>query len=379
MSIAVILDLVDQIDSLCPALPKSVLKGSKEDRIPYVLNNVQGLDTGDDAKASTFIRRMDLLFGTGVRDENGRMIHIRRGPWGVPLVIQYFRKIDWQPDGISLVAATLKFTQLLDEMKFLCNGPDHHNSSAIPEAPAVEPAAVSSPYLEPPDASSPPSPKGSKRGASAAVSDNEDYMPPRKIRTTRNGTVSVEDSEDSDDEDEDMPSPTSSKCWVSDVLLESKNDTVIISDDESDDGISSTKAGGKKGKKPNRVTKEADRRRAKRAKTRIPASDPTVLGEDNMLADINVPPLVDPGEAKLDPTADIKQFFGAPFQTKGKRGPELKAHRKCKICGDVIIADASTNRRHMAKHAVCIVPTTLAPVDSMAETCRIFIGHGPRK
>jgi hypothetical protein len=51
-----------------------------------------------------------------------------------------------------------------------------------------------------------------------------------------------------------------------------------------------------------------------------------------MLADIEIQPLRDTIE-KQDPTADIKQFFGAPYLAKGKRGSELKLHRKCKTCG----------------------------------------------
>jgi hypothetical protein len=112
-------DLIDQIEALCPALPESIPKATKEDRITFVLNHINDLDTGAAAKSSTFVRRMDLLFGAGSCDENGRMAHIRRGPRGIPLVIQYFRSINWQEDGISLSIATLKLTQLLDEMTLL--------------------------------------------------------------------------------------------------------------------------------------------------------------------------------------------------------------------------------------------------------------------
>lgn len=69
------------------------------------------------------------------------------------------------------------------------------------------------------------------------------------------------------------------------------------------------------------------------AMSQTPGSDPTVLGEDGMLADIEVQPLVPTAESKVDATADIKQFFGAPYMTKGKRGSVLKSHRKCKTCG----------------------------------------------
>lgn len=77
----------------------------------------------------------------------------------------------------------------------------------------------------------------------------------------------------------------------------------------------------------------ADQRRAKKSSIpKNPRSDPTALGDDGMLADIEVQPLRDVSDKK-DLTADVKQFFGVPYLAKGKRGPELKLHRKCKICG----------------------------------------------
>jgi hypothetical protein len=117
--VAAIVLLIDQIESLCRSLPKSIPNGTKDDRIYYVLNKVQGLDTGAAAKSSTFICRMDLLFGSDTRDDDGRLTNFRRGPWGISYVLQYFRRIDWQSDGISLSAATLKLTQVLEEMQIL--------------------------------------------------------------------------------------------------------------------------------------------------------------------------------------------------------------------------------------------------------------------
>ncbi|KAJ7727789.1 hypothetical protein B0H14DRAFT_3618729 [Mycena olivaceomarginata] len=117
--VAAITVLIDQIESLCSSLPKSIPKGTQDDRISYVLNKIKGPDTGALAKSSTFVLRMDLLFGSDVRNDDGRFIHIRRGPWSVPLLIQYFRKINWISDRISLATATLKLTQILEEMRIL--------------------------------------------------------------------------------------------------------------------------------------------------------------------------------------------------------------------------------------------------------------------
>lgn len=117
--VAAITVLIDQIESLCSSLPKLVPRSTQKDRIYYVLNEIKGPDTGALAKSSTFVCRMDLLFGSDARNDDGRFIHIRHGPWGVPLLIQYFRKINWISDGISLATATLKLTQILEEIQIL--------------------------------------------------------------------------------------------------------------------------------------------------------------------------------------------------------------------------------------------------------------------
>jgi hypothetical protein len=60
-------------------LPKSVRKAEKHGEIWRVLNKVQGMDTGTGAKLSTFVRRVDVLFGATARDSDGRMTQIPRG------------------------------------------------------------------------------------------------------------------------------------------------------------------------------------------------------------------------------------------------------------------------------------------------------------
>ncbi|KAJ6607650.1 hypothetical protein B0H10DRAFT_1956091 [Mycena sp. CBHHK59/15] len=317
-SIADILELINQIESLCPALPKSVPLGTDGDRIVYVLNKVKGQDTGSAAKSSTFVRRMDLLFGVGAHDENGRMIHMRRGNWGIKLAVQYFRKIDWDADGIPLAIATLKFTQLLEEMRFLCANTNTEPTDASPSSPTDIPNTSSS---------------GSKCVATDALSDSEDGSPSKKIKATRDGKVTMEDVDEDDEDDEFSPSPAARSAHKYLTVKIAKKSTTIASDDDSD--TESFRKARKAGTTATRATKQGDRRREKRSpQAKTPSSDPTALGNDGMLADIEVQPLVNVEEgSKMDPTADIKQFFGDAFMTKGRRGPELKSHRKCKTCG----------------------------------------------
>jgi hypothetical protein len=70
--------MIDQIEALCRTLPKSVPKAARNGEIWRILNKVKGQDTGAVAKSSTFVRWMDLLFGSTTRDSDGRMTQIRR-------------------------------------------------------------------------------------------------------------------------------------------------------------------------------------------------------------------------------------------------------------------------------------------------------------
>ncbi|KAJ7659107.1 hypothetical protein DFH06DRAFT_1130673 [Mycena polygramma] len=342
-SIGTVLGLIDQVEVLARALPKSVPKAPKDGEIWRVLNKVKGQDTGPGKVLSTFVRRMDLLFGSGARDANGR-IKLQRGSSGILLVVQYLRSINWKTDGIpALAPATAKLNQLIEELERT---------------------------IKPPSANTPPPalPTGSKRSAGDALSDNESFFPPTKIRSilsltpllARNGSVTLEESDESEGEDE--PSPTPSTSHRSQCIAAKQKPIVVDSGSESKSGSDSSPASpkldpsGKKNSRATRATKNGDRIRGTKRLGKTSGSDPTALGADGMLADIEVQPLTPATESKSDPTADIKQFFGDPFTAPG-RGNVPKLHRKCKTCGltfdlrDTLISDATTNRRHMAKHA----------------------------
>jgi hypothetical protein len=175
-------ELIDQIEALCPALPKSVPKAAQDGKIWHVLNKVKGLDTGAAAKSSTFVRRMDCLFGSTARDAEGRMTQIQRDSSGIALVVQYWRKIYWKSDGIPLAIATLKLTQVLGKMQRLwcVTGLSLTDDILLLFSSTEDPKDQ-----EPKDALSPPaSSTGSKRNASQALSDSEDISPPKKIRAS---------------------------------------------------------------------------------------------------------------------------------------------------------------------------------------------------
>ncbi|KAJ6449318.1 hypothetical protein C8R47DRAFT_1084749 [Mycena vitilis] len=141
---------------------------------------------------------LQLLFGThaGLFASRTRVrARLLARPWHLsvllrtnPLfhIVQYLRSINWETDGIpALAPAAVKLHQLVEEMECTIKTP---------------------PVNTPP----PVLPTGSKRSAGDALSDDESFLPPTKIRTTRNGSVTLEESDDSEEEDEPSPTPSTS-------------------------------------------------------------------------------------------------------------------------------------------------------------------------
>ncbi|KAK6995737.1 putative AC transposase [Favolaschia claudopus] len=306
--VTLISDLINKMDALTQQLPKSIYKATDQDKIYHVVNNVHGMDK---TEASTFIRRMDILFGNDCRGDDGHFRYISRGKYGMILVVQYLRSLEWKSAGIPFTIAAVKLTSIVSDMETLW-------------------------YV-------------------VMLKANIQSM------TAKHGSVTVEDVIDVDDEkDEDFHQPPTPNSSISLFALPSKMlINSIAADSESSDAdsaASEAEAEPKKGKKNSasasaskRVVKDASRRRAKKKQK---VSDPTELGPDGMLADIDVQPISDTSAPpKLPAAADITHFFGKPFTAKGTSGMD-KLHRKCTLCSDRQISDLSTNRRHMeAYHA----------------------------
>ncbi|KAF7324268.1 putative AC transposase [Mycena sanguinolenta] len=297
--------LIDQIEALSRRLPSSIPNGSATEKINHVMTKVFGLDK--DSESSTFTRRMDILFGSDCRNELGHFRYVTRGKHGMGVVIQYLCSIDWKSTDISFTVAAVKLTAIVKDLEVLClEGATGDVSNA------ASPISMSS--------------LSTSKRMNDAGSDS-DEAPPKK-RATRNGTASVED--------------------VNEVFQ--PHETIDVDDSSGENSASdseshaskkpSTKSGSSK-----RVVKDASRRRATKKR-----SDPTALGADGMLADINVQPIPETSiTTKLHPAADVNHFFSAPFTAIGVRGVD-KLHRTCKLCNDRTIADLSTNRRHLGKY-----------------------------
>ncbi|KAJ7731335.1 hypothetical protein DFH07DRAFT_992045 [Mycena maculata] len=150
-----------------------------------------------------------------------------------------------------------------------------------------------------------PAPSNSKRAASNTMSDVEEA--PTKRKKSQKATV-----EDADDEDNEFP----------DRLNADKVYTVPSSDEESgsDDDAPAKQPSSKSGSSK-RVVKDASQRRAKKPQL-LKRSDPTTVGADGMLADID------------------------PFIVTWVKGLD-KLHRKCNLCGERTVKDLS---RHLGKY-----------------------------
>ncbi|KAF7372567.1 hypothetical protein MVEN_00119300 [Mycena venus] len=118
-TIAAITGLIKNIENLDAVLPSSVAEGTDNDEIYRVLTTVHGMDEG--SADSTFNRRFDILFreDTQCRDANGRLHLIRRGEFGMSMVVQYLRDIKWNAPDMNLEGAMNKLERVVKEMEIL--------------------------------------------------------------------------------------------------------------------------------------------------------------------------------------------------------------------------------------------------------------------
>ena len=103
--------LIENLLTLCDGLPSSIPLASQDDHIYHVMTTVNG----DDAW-QTFNRRFDLLFGDDLRNVEGRLLHIRRGKYGMDVVCIYLRSIDLETPGLFHDLMALKLTRVIEEI-----------------------------------------------------------------------------------------------------------------------------------------------------------------------------------------------------------------------------------------------------------------------
>ncbi|KAJ7800454.1 hypothetical protein B0H14DRAFT_2616165 [Mycena olivaceomarginata] len=284
-------------------------------KIARVIKNSHGENNDT---PTTFNRRMDILFGEDCRNSQGRLPNILRGAAGMPLVVKYLQKIEWSE--IEAQLARPKLDRIIKELEFLSNEPTGKSKRKTPEL----------------------------------SSDVEEVSPPKRIRTTSQGSVTIEDI----DEDDHNFSPDEDKAekgkysypYRTDQLNQyaasavSRGDNSDVSMSSDDETRPSQKNVLGPGGKKSHITKQG--MRTDDAKNKRPAatsSDPSAVDASGMLVDVDVQEIEAP-KAIEGPTKDVNHFGGKPFLKKGKAGID-KLHRKAET-----VADPSTFRRHLQKY-----------------------------
>ena len=93
---------ISSITNLCKEIPISIPIGNKRSKIYLVMTGDEGEDSWH-----TFNKRFDALFAEDCRDEQDRLHHIRRGEFGMDLVVQYLFALDLNLLPLDLVAKKL--------------------------------------------------------------------------------------------------------------------------------------------------------------------------------------------------------------------------------------------------------------------------------
>jgi hypothetical protein len=109
-------DQVGHLKALVSALPSSVPSATEDGHIATVFTNIPESEDPDD-QWPVFNCRMDVLFGEDLR-KNGHILNVKRGPFGMDMVIQYAANavragnLFWEP-------AKIKLDRLLAEVQYL--------------------------------------------------------------------------------------------------------------------------------------------------------------------------------------------------------------------------------------------------------------------
>ena len=83
---------VTNLTALAKSIPETMPLATKDDEIYHIFEKFP-LPEQMSEDWEIFNRRMDILFGENVRDGNGRLSNLRRGPYGMDLVIEYLLQV----------------------------------------------------------------------------------------------------------------------------------------------------------------------------------------------------------------------------------------------------------------------------------------------
>ncbi|KAJ7824103.1 hypothetical protein B0H14DRAFT_3469621 [Mycena olivaceomarginata] len=240
--------------------PRLIVNGPRQRKQAPMLSDPNNDET-EIAAMEAFVEQIDKL--------------TRKLPSSIPIaaLVKYLKTVPWAELQCSIVRPKLE--RIIRELEFLCSNPP---------------------------ASSKPK---SKRKSSEPTNDAEDLPKAKRIRSTTNTSVTLDEVPDEN---------------ALDFQPKIGDDHIFVNDssgDESDATQCKTLAiRAEKAReetcKNNGITKQADQRRQKCCST---SPRPDVIGEDGMLADIDVQLLVQP-EIRSNPSADVFHF-SAPKTAHG--------------------------------------------------------------
>lgn len=112
--------LVQELFSLAPRLPASIPEGSRTDKLYLTISTVSGGDAWE-----TFNRRFDILFGEDCRNTDGHFSHLRRGKYGLDMVVSYLKELllSAQAERLPYDLMHIKIHRLVEETKSLVEPP----------------------------------------------------------------------------------------------------------------------------------------------------------------------------------------------------------------------------------------------------------------
>jgi hypothetical protein len=106
------------LDTLAKSLPESVPLAKKSDAI-YKLFEKIPVPKDPASHFEVFNRRMDILFGNDVRHKKtGRLINMKRGAFGIDLVLTYIKEAT-EAGFLIWDVAVIKINRLIEEIEII--------------------------------------------------------------------------------------------------------------------------------------------------------------------------------------------------------------------------------------------------------------------
>ena len=108
---------ISTLTALIATIPESVPLATKDDRIHQIFTSIPPPD--NDAEVwEVFNRRFDNLFGEDTRDDANSLPNIKRGEYGMDLVLKYINSVK---DSSTMLyePASVKFGRIITELKRL--------------------------------------------------------------------------------------------------------------------------------------------------------------------------------------------------------------------------------------------------------------------